>query len=79
MKFNIAQIGQNRLKKVLIEDREQSPEKLCEVLKSDITNVVKCYMENPSCDIQTLEDEEDIVFLVKISTKRIKSIGVLGA
>ena len=44
MKFNIAQIGKNRLKKVLIEDREQSPQKLCEVLKSDFFNVAKCYI-----------------------------------
>ena len=79
MKFNIAQIGENRLKKVLIDDREQSPEKLCEVLKSDIKNVAICYMENPSVSIETFDENDDIIFLVKVSTKRIKSIGVLGA
>ena len=79
MKFNIAQIGENRLKKVLIDDREQSPEKLCEVLKSDIKNVAKSYMENPSINIETFDENDDIVFLIKVSTKRIKSIGVLRA
>lgn len=79
MKFNIAQIGENRLKKVLIDDREQSPEKLCDVLKSDIKNVAKSYMENPNISIETFDENEDIIFLVKVSTKRIKSIGVLEA
>ena len=79
MKFTIAQIGQNRLKKVLMEDREQSPEKLCNVLQSDFLNVASSYMEQPEVKIETYEDEEDIVFAVKISTKRIKSVGVLRA
>ena len=79
MKFNIAQIGKNRLKRVLIDDREQSPQKLCEVLKSDFFNVAKCYMEEPTLDIQTFEEDEDVIFVVKVSTKRIKSMGVLDA
>ena len=36
MKVTIAQIGENRLKRVLVDDKENSPEKLCEVLSSDL-------------------------------------------
>ena len=79
MKFNIAQIGKNRLKRVLIDDRDQSPQKLCEVLKSDLFNVAKCYMEEPSLDIESYEENEDVIFVVKISTKRIKSMAILDA
>ncbi len=79
MKFTIAQIGENRLKRVLIEDKHNSPEKLCDVLKSDITNVAKCYMDEPIVIIDASQDENDeINFNIVIKSNRIKSIGVLA-
>ena len=78
MKFTIAQIGKNRLKKVLVDDREQDPEKLCDVLKSDFVRIAKCYMEQPEIIIDVEENDEEILFNIKLKTRRVKSIGVLS-
>lgn len=78
MKFSIAQIGENRLKKVLVGNKENSPEKLTNVLKSDFTNVAICYMEDPSVQVEALQCDEGVVFNVKIIAKRVKSVGVLS-
>lgn len=78
MKFSIAQIGENRLKRVLIEDRNNGPEKLCEVLKSDFMKVLSCYVEKPQVDIELLDSEEGVVFDVSVRCERVKSFGVLS-
>ena len=79
MKFTIAQIGENRLKKVLIEDKQNNPEKMCEVLKSDIYNVAKCYIEQPVVTVEAKQGENDeINFDIVIKSNRIKAIGVLA-
>ena len=78
MKFSIAQIGENRLKRVLVEDKQNSPQRLCEVLKSDIMNVANCYLDESNVEIQTQQTENDIEFVVVIKCKRVKSFGVLA-
>lgn len=78
MKFSIAQIGENRLKRVLVEDKQNNPQKLCEVLKSDFKNVVDCYVEDAVIEIQPSQSEEGVVFDVIIRCTRVKSFGVLS-
>lgn len=78
MKFSIAQIGENRLKKVLIGDKENSPEKLKEVLLSDIQNVANCYLDDISTKIEAIQTDDGVIFNVVIKCKRVKSIGVLA-
>mgnify|MGYP002523013513 CR=1 FL=1 len=78
MKFSIAQIGENRLKKVLVQDKEQNPEKLKDVLKSDIQNVAVCYMDDVSTSVDVLPTDDGVTFNVTIKCKRVKSIGVLA-
>ena len=78
MKFSIAQIGENRLKKVLIQDKEQNPEKLKDVLKADIQNVAVCYMDDVSTNVDVLPSDDGVIFNVVIKCKRVKSIGVLA-
>ncbi len=78
MKFTIAQIGKNRLKKVLVDDREQDPEKLCDVLKSDFLRISKCYMEQPEIFVEVKESDDEILFNITLKTRRVKSIGVLS-
>ena len=78
MKFSIAQIGENRLKKVLIGDKENSPEKLKEVLLSDIQNVANCYLDDISTKIEAIHTDDGVIFNVVIKCKRVKSIGVLA-
>ena len=78
MKVTIAQIGENRLKRVLVVDKENSPEKLCEVLSSDIKNVCDCYMDEPRVEITADITDDGIEFNAHILAKRVKSIGVLS-
>ncbi len=78
MKFSIAQIGENRLKKVLVQDKEQNPEKLKDVLKADIQNVAVCYMDDVSTNVDVLPSDDGVIFNVVIKCKRVKSIGVLA-
>ncbi len=77
MKVTIAQIGENRLKRVLVDDKENSPEKLCEVLSSDIKNVCDCYMDEPKVNVVADITDDGVEFAVMIKAKRVKSIGVL--
>lgn len=78
MKFSIAQIGENRLKRVLVEDKQNNPQRLCDVLKSDIKNVLDCYVENSQVEIQSYQSEEGVTFAVTIKCTRVKSFGVLA-
>ena len=78
MKFSIAQIGENRLKKVLVQDKEQNPEKLKDVLKAEIQNVAVCYMDDVSTNVDVLPSDDGVIFNVVIKCKRVKSIGVLA-
>ena len=78
MKFSIAQIGENRLKKVLVQDKEQNPEKLKDVLKADIQNVAVCYMDDVSTNVDVLPSDDGVIFNVVIKCKRVKSIGVFA-
>lgn len=77
LKVTIAQIGENRLKRVLVDDKENSPEKLCEVLSSDFKNVCECYMDEPNVVITADITDDGIEFYAHITAKRVKSIGVL--
>lgn len=52
---------------------------MCEVLKSDIYNVAKCYMEQPVVTVEAKQGENDeINFDIVIKSNRIKAIGVLA-
>ncbi len=78
MKFSIAQIGENRLKKVLVADKENNPEKLCDVLSSDILNVAKCYLCDAQTKVTAIQSDDGVIFNVVIKCKRVKSVGVLA-
>ena len=78
MKFSIAQIGENRLKRVLVDDKQNNPKKLCEVLKSDMLNVLNCYVEDAKIEIEPTQSEEGIIFNIIVVCSRVKSFGVLA-
>lgn len=78
MKFTIAQIGKNRLKKVLVGDKENNPEKLKDVLLSDIQNIANCYLDDVSTKVEAIQTDDGVIFNVVIKCKRVKSIGVLA-
>ena len=78
MKFSIAQIGKNRLKKVLIDSKENNPASLCEVLQSDISNIANCYLDDYQIEIEPIQKDDGIIFNIVIKCARIKSYGVLA-
>lgn len=78
MKFSIAQIGENRLKRVLVEGKQNNPQRLCEVLKSDILDVAKCYLDEAKIEIEPTQSEDGVIFNVVIKCSRVKSFGVLA-
>ena len=77
MKFTIAQIGANRLQKVLLTNKGQSPEQIVNALKSDIEGVLDSYLDDFVVFIDAKQVEEEIVFDINVKAKRIKSFGTL--
>jgi len=70
-----AQKGVNRLKNVLLSDKYTNPERLNEVIKSDILYVLKNYMDITSDDIKlnfTLNDDGNYQLRLAASCKRLK-------
>ena len=77
MKFTIAQIGTNRLQKVLLTNKGQDPNVIVEALKCDIKKVLESYMDDFCVDIQANQIQESVVFDIKVKANRIKSFGTL--
>lgn len=77
MKFTIAQIGTNRLQKVLLTNKGQDPKQIIEALKSDIKKVLESYLDDFSIDISVSQIDEVTKFDVAIQAKRIKTFGTL--
>ena len=48
----IAEIGTDRLINVLVKDKNQSPSRIINILKSEITNILSSYLE--------LDDEKQV-------------------
>ncbi|MCK9575176.1 MAG: cell division topological specificity factor MinE [Clostridia bacterium] len=69
------QKGVNRLKNVLLSDKFTNPERLNEVIKSDILYVLKNYMDIDTDDIKlnfTLNDDGNYQLRLSASCKRLK-------
>lgn len=77
MKFTIAQIGTNRLQKVLLTNKGQDPNVIIEALKHDIKKVLDSYMDDFCVDIKANQIEESMLFDIKVRANRIKSFGTL--
>lgn len=77
MKFTIAQIGTNRLQKVLLTSKGQDPNVIIEALKYDIKKVLDSYMDDFCIDIDVNQTQESVFFDIKVKTNRIKSFGTL--
>lgn len=77
MKFTIAQIGKNRLERVLVSNKESDPNKILSALEYDVRKLLENYME--AFDIKIEASQEDNIFNFDISVKaeRIKSFGTL--
>ena len=78
VKMNYLDIGKERLEKVLFKEKAQHPEKVCEVLKSDIKKLISNYAdieEDANVTMQTTN--EGFEFDIKVRVIRLKSFGSL--
>lgn len=69
----------SRLKSLLMQDKASTPDRLTEVLKSDIFSLLKNYMDLYPDDLKILIDTDDKGYHLIISarTNRFKQIGML--
>ena len=77
MKFTIAQIGTNRLQKVLLTNKGQDPSQIINALKSDLQKVLDSYLDDFEIDILATQENEITQFDIVVLAKRIKSFGTL--
>lgn len=73
-----ANIGVDRLKKVLISDKHFNPEKIKEVIKSDILYILKNYTDVKSEDMNfdiNVSEDGGYKISVEASAKRLKVLG----
>ena len=79
--YNGKEKGVLRLKNVLLADKYTSPDRLNEVIKSDILYVLKNYMEIASEDIKinfTLSEDGSYQLRLAASCKRLKLLGAIS-
>lgn len=75
---NISDLGQNRLSRILAGDKNQSPERFCSLIKSDLKTLLNHYVElsgNVSVSLQQINDE--FVFFVSFKASRMKNLGII--
>ncbi|MCI6542443.1 MAG: cell division topological specificity factor MinE [Firmicutes bacterium] len=72
----IADIGTDRLINVLVKDKNQSPSRIINILKSEITNVLSSYLELDD-EIQVLLESKKgrLFFQVNATANRVKEFG----
>ncbi len=73
-----AKIGVNRLKKVLISDKHFNPERIKEVIKSDILYILKNYTDVEADNLKfeiNVAPDGGYEILVNASCKRLKILG----
>ena len=68
---------QERLRSVLVSDKEENPNKILSVLKSDVLNVLKQYMEISGEDLSvdvTINQFGQFVFSANATSRRLKNL-----
>ena len=69
-----------RLKQILVADKEENPLRIINVLKSDLLNTIKNYMEinNNDLDVSITIDEYGLfVFNAYAKVRRLKNLGAI--
>ncbi len=75
--YTIADIGSKRLENVLVKDKSENPNKVAEILKSDILELLKNYMDVENLDVDFEVSTDGYVLNVEANASRIKSFGIL--
>ncbi len=69
-----------RLKQILVADKEENPLRIINVLKSDLLNTIKNYMEinNNDLDVSiTIDEYGFFVFNAYAKVRRLKNLGAI--
>lgn len=75
---SISQVGENRLSRILAGDKNQSPERFCELLKSDVKMLMENYAElSGDIEIELEAVNDEFVFVVKCKAVRMKTLGII--
>ena len=75
----IAEIGNDRLINVLVKDKNQSPARILNILKSEVTEIFESYAELDDEIIINMRTERGrISFEIKAITNRIKDFGQIA-
>ena len=73
--------GLAKLKQVLINDKHFNPERLNDVLSSDIFKLLQNYMEIDNSDMMSridLDEQGNYVLRCKVKCKRLRIMGLLS-
>ncbi|MGN0748231.1 MAG: cell division topological specificity factor MinE [Christensenellales bacterium] len=72
----IAEIGTDRLINVLVKDKNQSPSRIINILKSEISNILSSYLELDDEIVVSLEAKKGrLFFQINATANRIKEFG----
>lgn len=75
----IAEIGSDRLINVLVRDKNQSPSRIINILKSEITNIISSYAElDDEVQVNMRTERGRICFEIKASATRVKDFGQIA-
>jgi len=75
----IAEIGNDRLINVLVNDKNQSPSRILNILKSEITEIFNSYAElDDEITINMRTERGRISFEIKAVANRIKDFGQIA-
>lgn len=72
------QIAEHRLENLLQRDKVNDPERVCEILRGEISSAINSYLtlSNP-IQVRFHKDGERLIFSVEIEAERVKSFGYM--
>jgi len=80
MKNELQLLVEDRIKNVLVKDKEETPNKVINILKSEIMNILKNYMEISSPDIDiclNLDKNGHYCLEIYATIKRLKRVSAI--
>lgn len=76
--ITVAEIGNDRLLNVLVKDKNHSPNRLRNILKSEITEILKNYVElDDEVELKIDEERGRISIKIKATAIRVKEFGTI--
>jgi hypothetical protein len=74
----ISELGNNRLCRILAGDKNQSPERLCALVKSDIKMLLNNYAElDGDVEVELCSDGQQFLFVITCKANRMKTLGII--